>query len=275
MAVRIVTCCGRHARVKLITVRLTVLGCAGSGHGPNAAASGYLVTAGDTRFTLDLGNGTLAMLLAIRDPFALDAALFSHLHPDHCADFSALTVFRRYHPAPSRDPRVHRLPVYGPSDTHTRFAAAYAPNATEAAVTDLTDVYTFHPFGVESVRIGRCRVTAARVAHPCEAYAVRIEYEGRSLCYTGDTGPCDALVRLADGADVLLSEASWTHADDRPPDLHLSGHQAGELATAAHVGRLVLTHIPAWTDRSAVLAEAKATYNGEVVLAEAGVDYAI
>lgn len=257
-------------------MRLTVLGCVGSGPGPNAAASGYLVTTGDTRFVVDLGNGTLAALLAIRDPFTLDAAVFSHLHPDHCADFSALTVFRRYHPAPSRDPRAHRLPVYGPSDTHARLAAAYAPNAAEAAVTDLTDVYSFHPFGAEPVVIGRhCVVKAARVAHPCEAYAVRIEYEGRSLCYTGDTGPCDALVTLADGADVLLAEASWTHAPDRMADLHMSGHQAGELATAAHVGRLVLTHIPAWTDRAAVLAEAKATYNGEVVLAEAGVDYPI
>lgn len=274
MAVTFVTCSRRHTRVKLITVRLTVLGCAGSGPGPNAAASGYLVTAGETRFTVDLGNGTLAALLAICDPFTLDAAVFSHLHPDHCADFSALTVLRRYHPAPTRDPRATRLPVYGPSDAHARFIAAYAPNAAEAAETDLTDVFTFGSYAAP-VTIGPCRVTAARVAHPCEAYAIRIEHDGRSLCYTGDTGPCDALVELADGVDVLLSEASWTHSPDRPADLHLSGHQAGELATAARVGRLMLTHVPAWTDRSAVLAEAKATYGGETTLAEAGAEYTI
>jgi ribonuclease BN (tRNA processing enzyme) len=256
-------------------VLLTVLGCAGSAPGPNTAASGYLITAGDTRFTVDLGNGTLAALQTVCDPFVLDAALFSHLHPDHCADFSALTVLRRYHPAPSRDPRANRLPVYGPSDASDRFVAAYAPNAAEAAETDLTDVYTFHPFNTEPVTIGQCEVTAARVAHPCEAYGIRIERRGRSLCYTGDSGPCAALVTLAGGVDVLLAEASWTHSPDRPPDLHLSGRQAGELATEAGVGRLVLTHVPPWTDRDAVLAEAKGAFTGDVVLAEAGVDYPV
>ncbi len=170
-------------------MRLTVLGCAGSAPGPNTASSGYLIEAGATRSVVDLGNGTLAELQAVLDPFALDALLFSHLHPDHCADFSALTVLRRYHPAPSRDPRAHRLPVHGPSDAPSRFAAAYAPNAAELAETDLSDVYSFHPFEAESALVGELTVTAARVAHPCEAYGLRFEHNGRSLCYTGDSGP--------------------------------------------------------------------------------------
>ena len=45
-------------------------------------------------------NGTLAQLQAVADPFDLDALVLTHLHPDHCADVSALTVLRRYHPAP-------------------------------------------------------------------------------------------------------------------------------------------------------------------------------
>ncbi|HEX4705840.1 MAG TPA: MBL fold metallo-hydrolase [Pseudonocardiaceae bacterium] len=255
---------------------LTVLGCAGSVPGPNAAASGYLIETGDrSGIAVDLGNGTLAALQAVRDPFTLDALLFSHLHPDHCADFSALTVLRKYHPAPPVDPRTHRLPVHAPSDAPTRFAAAYAPNATEAAETDLTDVYTFHPFDTEPAEIGGYRVTAARVAHPCEAYGLRIEHEGHTLCYTGDSGPCDALVTLADGVHTLLAEASWTHSPDRPPDMHLSGRQAGELATKAGVGRLVVTHVLPWADASAVLAEACAAFAGEVVLAEAGAAYQV
>lgn len=264
-----------RTRVKLIDVRLTVLGCAGSAPGPNTAASGYLIEAGATRLVVDLGNGTLAVLQALCDPFALDAVLFSHLHPDHCADFSALTVLRRYHPSPSRDPRTHRLPVHGPSDAPSRFAAAYAPNVAELAVTDLSDVYSFHPFQDEPALVGELTVTATRVAHPCEAYGLRFEHGGRSLCYTGDSGPCDALVTLADGVDTLLSEASWTHAADRPPDLHLSGRQAGELAAKAGVGRLILTHVPPWTDRDAVLAEAGAAFRGEVALAEPRASYRI
>ena len=257
---------------------LTVLGCAGSLPGPHAAASGYLVESDGepaARLVVDLGNGTLAELLGRRDAFAVDALLFSHLHPDHCADFSALTVLRRYHPKPPRDPRAHRLPVYGPSDAHSRLASAYAPNASEAADTDLSDVYDFQAHGTGPVDVAGFTVTTARVDHPCEAYGLRIERDGRSLCFTGDSGPCDALTELADGADTLLAEASWTDAPDRPAHLHLSGTQAGLLAAAAGVGRLVVTHVPLWTDRAAVFAEARSAFSGDVVLAEQGAAYQV
>jgi ribonuclease BN (tRNA processing enzyme) len=256
-------------------VLLTVLGCSGSLPGPNAAASGYLVEAGDDVLAVDFGNGILAALQAARDPFQLDALLFSHLHPDHCADFSALAVLRRYHPAPPRDPRLHRLPVYGPSNSAVRFAHAYAPDEDEAERTDFSDIFAFHTFDTRPTRIAAFTVTPAVVDHPCEAYGMRIERDGRSLCYTGDSGPCEALVRLADNADTLLAEASWTDAPNRPLNLHMSGKQAGELAAKAGVRRLVVTHVPPWTDRNAVLAEAQRAFSGEVVLAEAGAEYQI
>jgi ribonuclease BN (tRNA processing enzyme) len=251
---------------------LTVLGCSGSFPGPNVPASGYLVTDGDTRLAVDFGNGVLGALQAVADPFELDALLLSHLHPDHCADFSALTVYRRYHPKPSRDPRAHRLPVHAPADAPSRLAAQYAPNAAELAETDLTDVYAFHPWG-EPVGFGGIEVRTAEVAHPCAAYGLRLTAGGRSLCYTGDSGACAALDELADGADLLLAEASWTHREDRPADLHLSGREAGELAARAGVGKLVLTHVPPWTDPQAVLAEATAVYTGPIELARPAAEY--
>ncbi|MEK6438355.1 MBL fold metallo-hydrolase [Pseudonocardia sp. T1-2H] len=252
-------------------MRLIVLGCSGSGPGPGSPASGYLVEAGAARFTLDLGNGTLGALQRHLDPWALDAVVFSHLHPDHCSDFASLVVHRRYHPAPPVDPTVHRLPVFAPVEAPDRFAAAYAPSAEERAATDLTDVFTFHPLtDGGSFPIGDAVVRAATVDHPCEAYALRVEAGGRSLVYSGDTGPCDGLIELARGADVLLCEASWPHVTDQwdapPPGVHLSGVQAGEHATAAGVGRLLLTHVPAWCDPDALLAEAKATFDGPVEL---------
>src|ERR1700742_4843267 len=95
-------------------VILTVLGCSGSTPGPASAASGYLLAGQDDQVVLDLGNGTFSTLQEHVEPFLVDAILFSHLHPAHCADFSALAVFRRYHPAPPYDPTERRLPVHGP-----------------------------------------------------------------------------------------------------------------------------------------------------------------
>jgi ribonuclease BN (tRNA processing enzyme) len=252
-------------------MRMIVLGCSGSGPGPASPASGYLVSAGDVHLVLDLGNGTFGALQRHLDPWRLDAVAFSHLHPDHCADLSALYVHRRYHPFPpgERTP----LPVLAPAGAPDRFAAAYAPDAVERAATDLSDVLAFAPHAPEAA-VGDVVLRTAAVDHPCEAYALRVEHGGRSLVYSGDTGPCQGLVELARGADVLLCEATWPHHEGAPPGLHLSGRQAGEHAAAAGVGALLLTHVPPWFDAEPLRAAAAAAFGGpvEVVVADGAYD---
>jgi ribonuclease BN (tRNA processing enzyme) len=256
-------------------VKLTILGCSGSIPGADSPASGYLVESGDTRIVLDLGNGTLGALQRFVDPFAIDAVLLSHLHPDHCADFGALTVLRRYHPDPPYSPTRRRLRVWGPEETPSRLAALYAPNAGELVETDLSDVHEFLPLSEEPVSIGPFEVRAVPMTHVCPAWGFRVVAEGRVLAYTGDTGPCAALAELAWNADVLLSEASWPDFPDAPRDVHLSGRQAAETATAAGVGRLLLTHVQPWSDRVAILDEASAAFGGPTELVDAGNTYVI
>jgi ribonuclease BN (tRNA processing enzyme) len=256
-------------------VKLTILGCSGSVPGPDAPAPCYLVEADGFRLVLDLGNGALAALQARMSAFDIDALAFSHLHPDHCADFSALAVLRRYHPQPPYRPDERRLAVYGPAQAPGRFAAAYAPNEGERLTTDFSDVFDFHPLACQTSQIGPFTVTSAPVTHPCEAYGFRIEHDGKSLAYSGDTAPCAALDQLAAGVDLLLAEATWTDLPTRPADMHMSGRQAGQTARRAGVGRLMLTHIAPWTDPRVVLAEARDEFDGAVLLAEQGAEYEI
>lgn len=252
-------------------MRLTVLGCSGSVPGPDSPASGYLVQGDGTSVVLDLGNGTLGALQRVLDPFDLDGVVLSHLHPDHCADVSGLVVYRRYHPA---TPRRGPLPLHGPSGTVDRLRALYAPDVDDRLVTDLSDVFAFHPVR-ESFELGSLEIGAVRVDHPCEAYGLRVSHRGRLLVYTGDTGPCSQLDPLAAGADVLLAEASWPHHLSNPPGIHLSGREAGETAARAGATRLVLTHVPPWTDPQQMLSEAKKAYDGPVELARAGAVYEV
>jgi ribonuclease BN (tRNA processing enzyme) len=117
--------------------------------------------------------------------------------------------------------------------------------------------------------IGPFTVTAARVNHPVEAYGVRVAAAGRAVVYSGDTGESEALIELARDADVALFEASCLEA--RPaPDVHLTARQAAEHAHAAGVSTLVLTHLVAWNDPEATLAEARAAFGGELLLASSG-----
>lgn len=250
---------------------LTVLGCSGSVPAARSPASGYLLRAGQASVVLDLGNGTFGALQRHLDPFTLTGLFLSHLHPDHCADVSALTVYCRYHPQPP--PRAP-LPLYGPEEAAERLAAAYAPDAEERQCTDLSDVYDFRSYR-ETAHIGPFEVRATRVEHTCEAYALRIAHAGRALVYSGDTGPCPQLAELATGADVLLAEASWPDRPGNPPGVHLSGRQAGEAASVAKVGRLLITHLPPWTDAKQVLTEAKAAFDGPTELVRPDLHYEI
>ena len=254
-------------------MRLTILGCSGSVPGPGTNASGYLLEADGFLLALDLGNGTVSALQQLRDPFALDALLLSHLHPDHCADFGALTVIRRYHPERLAAGRPQRLPVYGPEGNEQRLINLYAPDERERAETDLSDVYTFAPLPTEPAMIGPFEVRAVEVAHPTPAYGVRIRHGGTTFAYTGDTGMCPALDELAAGADVLLAEATWTHADDRPPGIHLSGVEVGRLAQRAGVGRVLITHIAPWTDPARIHAEVKSEFPGPSDIVVQGASY--
>ncbi|MGH3825798.1 MAG: MBL fold metallo-hydrolase [Pseudonocardiaceae bacterium] len=252
-------------------MRLTVLGCSGSVPTAESPASGYLLRAAGASVVLDLGNGAFGALQRHLDPFTLDGLFLSHLHPDHCADVSALTVYRRYHPHP---PPCAALPLHGPPDAAERLVAAYAPSAEERSGTDLSDVYDFRSYQ-QPARIGPFEVRATRVEHPCEAYALRISHAGRVLVYSGDTGPCPQLAELATGADVLLAESSWPDRPGNPPGIHLSGRQAGEAAAAAGVGRLLITHVLPWTDAEQVFTEAKAAFSGHTELVRPGTHYEI
>lgn len=244
-------------------MRLTVLGCSGSVVGPDSPASGYLLRAPDTPpLVIDFGPGVLGTLQRHVDPGQVHV-LLSHLHADHCLDLPGLFVWRRFHPSAKAGPGDKAL-MYGPGDTWSRLGAASSPYGGE--LDDFTDIFELrHWVADEPVTIGTVTVVPAVVSHPTEAYGMRItDSSGALLVYSGDTGYCDAVIELARGADVFLCEASWTHSEDRPRDLHLSGTEAGRIAAAAGVRELLLTHIPPWTSAEDVIREAKAEFNGPV-----------
>lgn len=254
-------------------MRVTVVGCSGSYPGPESAASCYLVEEehdGRTwRILLDLGNGALGQLHRYADPLAIDAVFVSHLHADHCLDLCGYYVMRKYHPT-GHQPRI---PVWGPSGTADRMARAY-DLPLDPGMHEEFD-FQEYPSGVhaEPVVLGPFTVEAHPVVHPVDAFALRVTAGGRTLVYSGDTGPCPALDAAAADAHLLLAEASFRSVDDNPPDLHMTGTDCGRTAAKAGVERLVLTHIPPWHDPADAEAEAVAEWDGPVELARAGTTY--
>ncbi|MGH3647799.1 MAG: MBL fold metallo-hydrolase [Micromonosporaceae bacterium] len=246
-------------------MKLTVVGCAGSFPGPESPCSAYLVEAEGFRMLIDFGTGALGALQRYGDMHAIDAVLLTHLHADHILDACSYVVARRYAP----DAPLPAIPVYGPEGTANRLSMAY-----DGGTRGLEDVYEFHTLTPGTIEIGPLRVTVERMNHPVETYGVRVEHGGRTLAYSADTGACDALTRLAKGADVFLCEASYLESYDNPPDLHLTGKEAGEHATRAGAHRLLLTHlVRAWGDETATVTEAASAYDGPIEVVRPGATY--
>ena len=97
---------------------------------------------------------------------------------------------------------------------------------------------------------------------------------GRTVVYTGDTRPVDATVDIAEGADLLIHDATFAadNADRAQKTAHSTGGEAGEIAARAGVDRLALTHISSryGADASPIKREAEAEFGGEVLLASDG-----
>ncbi|MGH3372660.1 MAG: MBL fold metallo-hydrolase, partial [Nocardioidaceae bacterium] len=200
------------------------------------------------------------------DPLSIDAVFLSHLHPDHWFDMSGYYVLRKYHPSGPQP----RIPVHGPRGSAQRMAQAYGLPEQPG----MTGEFDFHEYdGQGTVHVGPLEIDVTRVVHPVDAYAVRVSHRGRSLVYSGDTGPCDTLVELARGCDLLLAEASFREGEDNPADLHMTGREAAETAVRAGAHRLVLTHIPPWYDPRRALDEARPVFDGPLDLARTGATY--
>lgn len=248
-------------------MRLTVLGCSGSVPGPDSSASSYLISAEGFHLVLDLGSGALGALQRQLAVGEIGAIGLSHLHPDHCMDLCGLYVALKYSPSAP----LPRIPVLGPANTGARMARAYdlpdEPGMDEEfAFGEWQPVQEVGPFTVRT----------APVVHPVPAYAIRVEYGGKVLVYSGDTGPTESLVDLARGADVLLCEAALRDGDpNNPPDLHLTPAEAGDHAKRAEVGRLIVTHVPPWFNRQAQAEAAGLTFPGEVLTATPDGSYEI
>jgi ribonuclease Z len=101
---------------------------------------------------------------------------------------------------------------------------------------------------------------------------------GRKLVYTGDTRPCAATIEIAQGADLLIHEATFGE-EEAPRALetqHATAKEAAQVAKMAGARRLVLTHLSARYSRDAtpLLEEAKTIFP-ETVIAKDGLEVAV
>jgi len=258
-------------------------------------------------YLVDAGDGTVQQLARAGIMLPRVRAVFiSHLHADHTGGLSAVLALRNQ--TNQRDP----ITVYGPPGTRELVAGMIASMQPAARVgygipgqpwAPPADTVTVIELGDgERTSLEGITVTAAQNSHydfapgsvedrNYKSLSFRFDLPGRSIVYTGDTGPSAAVEKLAKAADLLVSEMidmGGTMANvarnspDMPPqakqqlEQHLSTHHltpeaVGQLASRAGVKALVITHFAAGTPDPArtkgYIAEIARLYSGPVTLA--------
>lgn len=133
----------------------------------------------------------------------------------------------------------------------------------------------------------RIKVTGILVEHPPvrPALAFRFDTDAGSVVFSGDTAECDAMAVLANGADVLVHEAvnmGFYAGKGFAPEFlnhqriaHTPPEGAGRVASAAGVGRLVLSHLAGRAEPQWWRSCAASTFDGPVDVAVSGQRFGI
>ena len=229
---------------------------------------------------LDTGNGlevVRALVEAGVDPLGVQDVFVSHRHADHMGGLDPFLLWRRI-----RLTRTGRTPADAPvrvySEPRTleafgRFLEATASGTPRAygSALQLRPLVDGQPAPLPDGG----QIVPFLVDHaPVDGGALGcvVEVDGVRIAYSGDTRPCARTIDAVQGVDVLLHEAGGLdqHADNVHQHAHSTAGDAGRVARAAGVTRLILTHIPDDALADPMRAEAEAAFGGPVGLATDG-----
>lgn len=229
------------------------------------SACSVLLRIGSAVIVLDTGPGTMRRLLeAGHSIFDVTHVFYSHLHPDHSAELVPLLFATKY---PSIARRRFPLTIVagtGFRDHLDKLKAVYGQWI--ALPPELFVVVELSDRAKDGIDFTEFHAASIPVEHNPESLAYRFTaVRGASVVYSGDTDFSENLVALAQKCDVLICESAL------PDPLKVRGHltpsQAGDIATRAGVGKLVLTHFYPECDQADIVGQCRKTYSGPLVLA--------
>jgi ribonuclease BN (tRNA processing enzyme) len=263
-------------RTRIITLGTT----AGPLPRKDRAQSSNLLIVNGTIYLIDAGDGVTRRIVQAGVNFRRVGTIFiTHNHSDHMAGLATLLDAQwEYN-------RHESTNVYGPPGTERVVKAGleyFTVNAeirtTENKITPLSKIFVGHDVGIGQIyRDANIKVTAVENTHfhipktspyygKHKSYSYRFETSDRVVVFTGDTGPSEAVTKLATGADVLVSEV--LNAEEikqrriksgvwqkMPPteqvafmkhltSEHVTPTQVGKMAAKAGVKTVILTHLP-------------------------------
>lgn len=290
-------------------MRLIVLGSGGSMPTADTLPAGFALKYGGT-YLFDCPEAAQVQVLKYGVGFGIDAIFLSHLHADHFLGVFGLTqtmgllgrteelkifgpkgtkeflgsIFKMNHlkpkfPVAIRDvasgeffknalftvkafPVKHNCPAIGfvveePGSWSFNERKAKALGVKGKLFSDLVEK--------KKIKVGGKTVKLGDVA---------VQKAGKKIVFTGDSLPCEGIVKNADGASLLVHDSCFSAKDEQAAKekFHSTAVQAAQSALKAKAKMLLLSHVSnRYADRSPLLAEAKAVFK-ETLVAKEGLE---
>lgn len=259
--------------------------------------SGYVVEVGGDTIVFDHGFGAHHRLLELGIPATQVTHFFcSHLHYDHMGDFPRL-LLTRWDQGAGKIPDLH---VYGPPPMQAVTRSLFEQGGAfwqdiVARTENLCSVQIYWARGGtgerkkpapivtelspnDVVRGGGWQVTTTGVSHfgpQLVSYGYRLDTSEGSFVYSGDSGPCASMERLAQDCDVLVHMCQYLSGTELGPEFAQScmGHiELAKLAQKANVSTVIITHVTEQIDQPGVrehlVREMAEVYKGNIIFGE-------
>jgi ribonuclease Z len=275
-------------------MRITALGTGMPNQSPSNVATAFMVELGNGEtFLFDLGTGTTDRLAGLEVDYSkLDKVFASHLHTDHVGDIAALWVGGwlngRYTP----------LHVYGPSSSAPELGTKYhIDRLREAWAWDVTSragtlpnqggEIVAHEFDFSKTAViyekNGVKVKSFPAIHIRDgSVSYRLEWNGLSFVFGGDSKPNKWFAKEAKGADVVVHECfftpeQWMKISGFPYQqaywvtsvIHTPGEGFGKLMSMVKPRMAVAYHY--WNHRDVefeIFESVRKTYDGPLTMAD-------
>ncbi len=273
-----------------LKTKVVLLGTGNPNPDPNHSGCSVAIIVNETPYIIDFGPGIIRQAAAMSPRYggeisALSAknikkAFLTHLHSDHTTGLADLIL------TPWVMGRNEPLELFGPEGIKNM-----TENILEAYKADIHyRLYGLEPANNQGWRVNATEISkgiiyedenveveAFKVNHGSwpNAFGFRFTTPDKIIVISGDTTPCDNIIKYSQGADILIHEAYYKKGFDKKNEFwkryhkqnHTSTYELADIAAKTKPGLLVLYHILFWgATETDLLEEISEKYHGKVIV---------